>query len=158
MTHPEGRLPGRPAERAAGRPSEPGGCADLLLGLVLVVAEAAAGAMLALWLGMRGWARAHEATAGKTSAPLPAAPGTDWTPTIALGVFAAVVAVIAVALLRGRWLWAGGLQVLVALVLGVAVLGSTQGSGKEPPNPVPTWNSPPCRSGGTSDECARSGG
>ncbi|SCE12031.1 hypothetical protein GA0115243_106722 [Streptomyces sp. ScaeMP-e83] len=125
---------------------------------MLVVAEVAAGAISALWLGMRGWARSHESTAGTMSAPLPTAPGVDWTPAIALGVFAAGVAVIAVALLRARWRWAGRIQVLVALVLGAAVLAATQGSGKEPPAPAPTWNSPPCRGGSTSDECARSGG
>ncbi|NEB38584.1 DUF6234 family protein [Streptomyces sp. SID14515] len=59
--------------------------------------------------------------------------------------------------LRG-WHWSGGTQVVVAMALGVAVLASAaQGSGRKPPEPAPTWNSPPCRSGGN-DECARSGG
>ncbi|MEV5850772.1 MULTISPECIES: DUF6234 family protein [Streptomyces] len=162
MTRPESRLPGRPDERAASRSSAPGGCADPLMGLVLVVAEAAGGALLALWLGLRGLARsrAHEMSADKGgSAPPPVDPGTDWTPAIAVGALALVVACLAVALLRGRWHWAGGMQVVVAVALGAAVLASiAEGSSRNPPEPAPTWNSPPCRSGGDHSECARSGG
>ncbi|WP_330445817.1 DUF6234 family protein [Streptomyces anulatus] len=162
MTRPESRLPGRPDERAASRSSAPGGCADPLLGLLLVVAEAAGGALLALWLGLRGLARsrAHEMPADKgVSASPPADPGTDWTPAIAIGVFALVVACLAVALLRGRWHWAGGMQVVVALALGAMILaGVVEEGSRKPPEPAPTWNSPPCRSGGDNSECARSGG
>ena len=46
----------------------PGGCADPLVGVVLVVAEAAAGALPAIWLMVRGPARSHEATEGKVGA------------------------------------------------------------------------------------------
>ncbi|MGW7228370.1 DUF6234 family protein [Streptomyces cyaneofuscatus] len=161
MTHPERRLPGRPAERgmAAGQPSAPGGCADPLLGLFLVVAEVVACVPLFMGLGLRAWARSSGTAYGKESPP-PAGPGTDWVPLAVLGVLAVAVAVAAVLLLRGRWLWAGGMQVIVALVLCAAALTSAGGgeAWEEPPNPVPTWNSPPCRSGGDSDECARSGG
>ncbi|MFZ4277741.1 DUF6234 family protein [Streptomyces arboris] len=161
MTHPEGPLPGRPAERgvAAGRPSAPGGCADLLLGLFLVVAEVAVCAPLFLGLGLRAVARSSGTAYAKGSPP-PPDPGTDWVPVAVLGALAVAVALAAVLLLRGRWLWAGGMQVVVALVLCAAALTSAGGgeAWKKPPNPVPTWNSPPCRSGGDSDECARSGG
>ncbi|MEI5035647.1 DUF6234 family protein [Streptomyces sp. S1A(2023)] len=131
------------------------------MGLLLVVAEAAAGALLALWLVVRGLARSrsHDMPTGKVSAPPPAAPGTDWTPAIAFGLLALVVACLAVALLRGRWHWAGGMQAVVAVALGVVVLASVvEESSRNPPEPAPTWNSPPCRSGGDSDACARSGG
>lgn len=145
---------------AAGRPSAPGGCADPLLGLFLVVAEVAACAQLFLGLGLRARARSFEAAYAKGSAPPPADPGTDWVPVAVLGVVAVVVALVAVVLLRGRWLWAGGMQVIVALVLCAAALMSAGGDEfqEEPSNPAPTWNSPPCRSGGDSHECARSGG
>ncbi|MGW4037476.1 DUF6234 family protein [Streptomyces sp. NPDC004778] len=74
-------------------------------------------------------------------------------------VLALLVACVAVGLLRGGWYWSGGMQAAVAVALGVMVLASAgQGSGREAPEPAPTWNSPPCRSGGDSDECARSGG
>ncbi|MFD3645731.1 DUF6234 family protein [Streptomyces cyaneofuscatus] len=161
MTHPERRLPGRPAERgvAAGQPSAPGGCADPLLGLFLVVAEVAVCAPLFLGLGLRAWARSSGTAYVKESPPA-ADPGTDWVPLAVLGALAVAVAVGAVLLLRGRRLWAGGMQVIVALVLCAAALTSAGGgeAREEPPNPAPTWNSPPCRSGGDSDECARSGG
>ncbi|MGW9305400.1 DUF6234 family protein [Streptomyces cyaneofuscatus] len=161
MTHPERRLPGRSAERggAAGRPPAPGGCADPLLGLFLVVAEVTVCVPLFLGLGLRAWARSS-GTAHAKGSPPPADPGTDWVPLAVLGVLALAVALVAVLLLRGRWLWAGGMQVIVALVLCAAALASAGGgeAREEPPNPAPTWNSPPCRSGGNSDECARSGG
>jgi hypothetical protein len=135
------------------------------MGLLLVVAEAAAAALLALWLVVRGLARSrpHGAPAGKESAPPPpmdpGGGGADWTPVIAFGVLALAVACIAVALLRGRWYWAGGTQVVVAVALGAMVLAFVvEGSSRKPPEPAPTWNSPPCRSGGDSSECARSGG
>ncbi|MEU0919759.1 DUF6234 family protein [Streptomyces cyaneofuscatus] len=161
MTHPERRLPGRPAERgvAVGQPPASGGCADPLLGLFLVVAEVAVCVPLFLGLGLRAMARSS-GTAYAKGAPPPADLGTDWVPVAALGALAVVVALVAVLLLRGRWLWAGGMQVIVALVLCAVALTSAGGgeARKEPPNPAPTWNSPPCRSGGDSDECARSGG
>ncbi|MFD5690362.1 DUF6234 family protein [Streptomyces rubiginosohelvolus] len=163
MTHSGSRLPGRPDERAASRQpsSAPGGCADPLMGVLLVVAEAAAGALLVLWLAVRGLTRSREATGGKVSAPPPADPGTDWTPVVVAAVLALLVACVAVGLLRGGWYWSGGMQVVVALTLGVGVLSFlVEGGGQEPPapEPAPTWSSPPCLSGGDSDECARSGG
>ncbi|MFD4022857.1 DUF6234 family protein [Streptomyces sp. NPDC058576] len=162
MTRPESRLPGRPDERADAprQPSSnPGGCADPLVGLLLVVAEASLGALLTVWLVLRGLARSREAAEGEVSGPPPADPGTGWTPIVVLGVLALLVACLAAALLRGGWLWSGGMQVVVAMALGVAVLASAaQGTGREAPEPAPTWNSPPCLSGGDNDECARSGG
>ncbi|MFE8913100.1 DUF6234 family protein [Streptomyces globisporus] len=161
MTHSGSRLPGRPDERTASRqPSPaPGGCADPLTAVALVAAEAAAGALPALWLVVRGLTRSREATEGKASAPLPADPGTDWAPVTVLAVLALLVACVAVGLLRSGWYWSGGTQVVVAVALGLTVLASAvQGSGRVAPGPAPTWNSPPCRSGGDSDECARSGG
>lgn len=131
------------------------------MGLVLVVAEAAAGALLALWLGLRGLARSRpdDLPANEAPTPDPVAPDADWTLTIAIGVFALVVACLAVALLRGRWHWAGGTQVVVAVALGAMVLASVvEESSRKPPEPAPTWNSPPCRSGGGTSECAHSGG
>lgn len=129
------------------------------MGVLLVVAEAAAGALLVLWLAVRGLTRSREATEGKVSAPPTADPDTDWTPVVVAAVLALLVACVAVGLLRGGWYWSGGMQVVVAVALGAAVLASAvQGSGREDPDPAPTWNSPPCRSGGDSDECARSGG
>ncbi|MEU0356322.1 DUF6234 family protein [Streptomyces cyaneofuscatus] len=161
MTHPERGLPGRPAERgaAAGQPSAPGGCADPLLGLFLVAAEVVACVPLFMGLGLRAWARSSGTAYAKGSPP-PADPGTDWVPLAVLGVLAAALTLLAVSLLRRRWLWAGGTQVIVALVLCVAALASAGGgeAREESPNPAPTWNSPPCRSGGDSDERARSGG
>ncbi|MFH8881517.1 DUF6234 family protein [Streptomyces californicus] len=157
MTDPVGRLPGRPGERSAAKRA--GGGADLLMGVVLVVAEAAAGALLALWLVVRGMTRPHEAAGGKLSAPLPPDPGTDWTPIVAVAVFALLIACAAVALLLSGWYWSGGIQAVVAVALGVALLASAvQGSGREAEEPAPAWNAPPCLSGGDSDECARSGG
>ncbi|MFJ2432011.1 DUF6234 family protein [Streptomyces anulatus] len=161
MTRPESRLPGRPDERAASRrqSSEPGGCADLLAGVLLVVAEAAAGALLALWLATRSLTRPHEATGGKLSAPPPADPGAEWVPIAALAALALLVAWVAVGLLRSGWPWSGGMQVVVAVALGAAVLASVvEGDSHRPPEPAPTWNSPPCRSGGDNSECAHSGG
>ncbi|MEU5371163.1 DUF6234 family protein [Streptomyces sp. NPDC005951] len=161
MTHSGSRLPGRPDGRASAARSSPvsGGCADPLVGVLLVVAEAAAGALLAIWLMTRGLARSPEATGGRLSAPPPADPGTDWTPVAVFAVLALLVACVAVGLLRGGWYWSGGMQAAVAVALGVMALASAgQGSGREAPEPAPTWNSPPCRSGGDSDECARSGG
>ncbi|MFC8695091.1 DUF6234 family protein [Streptomyces parvus] len=164
MTHSESRRPGRPDERAraARSPSTPGGCADPLVGVLLVVAEAAAGALLAIWLMVRGLARSHEATGGEPSAPPPADPGVDWTPVVVIAVLALLVACVAAELLRSGWYWSGGTQVVVAVALGVTVLATAvQGSGREAPEPAPapasTDASPPCRSGGDSDECARSG-
>ncbi|MFH9473498.1 DUF6234 family protein [Streptomyces anulatus] len=162
MTRPESRLPGRPDERAASRrqpSSEPGGCADLLAGVLLVVAEAAAGALLALWLAARSLTRPHEATGGKLSAPPPADPGAEWVPIAVLAALALLVACVAVGLLRSGWPWSGGMQVVVAVALGAAVLAFVvEGDAHHPPEPAPTWDSPPCRSGGDTSECARSGG
>ncbi|ARF63771.1 hypothetical protein B1H20_22090 [Streptomyces violaceoruber] len=157
MTDSAGRLPGRPGERPAAK--RPGRGADLLTGVLLVVAEAAAGALLVLWLVVRGMTRSHEAADGKLSAPPPADPGTDWTPIVAIGVFVLVVACIAVALLLTGWHWSGGIQAVVAVALGVVLLASAvQGSGRDAEEPAPVRNAPPCLSGGDSDECARSGG
>ncbi|WP_404952088.1 DUF6234 family protein [Streptomyces sp. ARC12] len=51
------------------------------------------------------------------------------------------------------------MQVVVAVALGAAVLASVvEGDSHRPPEPAPTWNSPPCRSGGDNSECAHSGG
>ncbi len=125
-----------------------------------MVAEAAAAALLALWLVLRGLSRSHEMSADKASSPPPPVdPGTDWAPAIAFGVLTLVVACLAVVLLRDRWHWAGGMQAVVAVALGAAVLASVvEESSRTPPEPAPTWNSPPCRSGGDNGECARSGG
>ncbi|WP_307669321.1 DUF6234 family protein [Streptomyces sp. V2I9] len=151
MTHHESRLPGRPDARAASRSSPSSGCADPLAGLLMVVAEVALAALLAIWFGLRHWAGA--------AGPPATAPATDGTPTVVVSVFAAAAALAAVALLRARWHWAGGMQVVVALALGAAALASlVEGSGQEPPAPAPSYRSPPCLSGGDSDECARSGG
>ncbi|WGP12161.1 DUF6234 family protein [Streptomyces sp. SH5] len=161
MTHSESRLPGRPEERAASRQpsSTPRGCADPLVGVLLLVAEAAAGALLVLWLMVRGLTRSNEATEGKGSAPPPVDQGADWMPIAVIAVIALLVACVAAALLRSGWYWSGGTQVLVAVALGVATLAAAaQEGGREAPEPAPTWNSPPCLSGGDSDECARSGG
>lgn len=129
------------------------------MGLLLVVAEVALSALLTVWLGLRGLARSQKATESEVSAPPPADPGTDWTPIVVLGVLALLVACVAVALLRSGWHWSGGMQAVVAMALGLAVLASAaQGNGRETPEPTPTWNSPPCLSGGDNDECARSGG
>ncbi|MFQ6852270.1 DUF6234 family protein [Streptomyces sp. 35M1] len=164
MTHSENRLPGRPDERAsaARSPSAPGGCADPLVAVLLVVAEAAAGAVLAIWLMVRGLARRHETTGGKVSAPPPADPGVDWTPVVAFAVLALLVACVAAELLRSGWYWSGGTQVVVAVALGVMVLAtaveeSVREAPERTPAPAPTYSSPPCLSGGDSDECARSG-
>ncbi|MFI1185628.1 DUF6234 family protein [Streptomyces californicus] len=159
MTDPVGRLPGRPGERSAAE--RPSGGADLLTGVLLVVADATAGALLTLWLVVRGMTRSHEAAEGKATVPPPAdpAPGTDWTPIVVIAAFVLVVACVAVGLLRGGWYWSGGMQAVVAVALGVALLASAvQGGGREAEEPAPAWNAPPCLSGGDSDECARSGG
>ncbi|ROV68918.1 DUF6234 family protein [Streptomyces globisporus] len=161
MTHSESRLPGRPDERAAARQpsSDPGGCADPLTGVLLVVAEAAVGALLLLVIALRTLAPPHGPSEGFADA---------WGPAIALAALAVIPAGLAVALLRGRWHWAGGMQVLVAVALCAAALASAVQKRPDPwadrgpvptisPSSAPTWNSPPCRSGGDSDECARSG-
>ncbi|MFD8709975.1 hypothetical protein ACFV07_05780 [Streptomyces anulatus] len=57
--------------------------------------------------------------------------------------------------------------VLVAMALCVAALASAVQERPDPwsdrapvptVTPSPAWNSPPCRSGGDTSECARSGG
>ncbi len=162
MTHSGSRLPGRPDERAVSRQpsSSPGGCADPLMGVLLVVAEAAGGALLLLVIALRTLAPPHGPSESFADV---------WGPAIALAALAAVPAGLAVALLRNRWHWAGGMQVLVAAALCAAALASAVQQRPDPwadrgpaptvpPSPAPTWNSPPCRSGGDSDECARSGG
>ncbi|MFF3992355.1 DUF6234 family protein [Streptomyces cyaneofuscatus] len=159
MTHPESDLPGRPAERALDE--RPGGCADPAVGLLLTISEAVVLAVLLVWLGLRGLGRSHAPV--DSGAPPTSASGaeTDWVPTIAFGVLALVVIALATVLLRGRWYWAGGIQALVAVALCTLAFTSApwpDGHASAPPAPAPTWNSPPCRSGGDSDECARSGG
>ncbi|MEV8447974.1 DUF6234 family protein [Streptomyces parvus] len=161
MTHSESRLPGRPDERAsaARSSSAPGGCADPLVAVVLVVAEAATGALLLLVIASRTLAPPHGPSESFADV---------WGPTIALAALAVVPAGLAVTLLRNRWHWAGGMQVFVAAALCAAALASAAQQRPDPwadrgpaptitPSPAPTWNSPPCRSGGDSDECARSG-
>ncbi|MEV1090654.1 DUF6234 family protein [Streptomyces microflavus] len=157
MTHPESDAPGRPAERA---PDErPGGCADPAVGLLLTISEAVVLAVLLIWLGLRGLGRSHAPV--DSGAPSASGSGaeTDRVPTIAFGVLALVVVVLATVLLRDRWYWAGGIQVLVAVALCTLTLTSVSRADVDaPPAPAPAWNSPPCRSGGDSEECARSGG
>lgn len=74
---------------------------------------------------------------------------------------------LAVALLRNRWHWAGGMQVLVAVALCAAALASAVQERPDPwadRGPAPTispssaGDSPPCRGGGDNGACARSGG
>ncbi|MFJ7061254.1 DUF6234 family protein [Streptomyces microflavus] len=157
MTHPESGLPGRPAERALDE--RPGGCADPAAGLLLTVAEAVVLAVLLVLLGLRGLARSHAPIDSGAPSPAGAGAETDWVPTVAFGVLALTVAALAAMLLRDRWYWAGGIQVLVAVALCAVTLASvSRADGPALPGPAPTWNSPPCRSGGDSDECARSGG
>lgn len=163
MTHPESDLPGRPEERAPDERSEPGGCADPAVGLLLTVAEAAVLAVLLMWLALRGLGRSHAPIDSGAPSSSGAGAEPDWAPTIAFGVLALAVAVLAAVLLRGRWYWAGGIQVLVAVALCTLTLTSvSRADGHALPAPAPStapaWESPPCRSGGTSDECARSGG
>ncbi|MEE1730875.1 MULTISPECIES: DUF6234 family protein [Streptomyces] len=156
MTHPESDPPGRPAERA---PDErPGGCADPAVGLLLTISEAIVLAVLLIWLGLRGLGRSHAPVDSGAPPGSGAGAETDWVPTIAFGVLALVVVVLATVLLRDRWFWAGGIQVLVAVALCTLTLTSAfQADVDAPPAPAPAWNSPPCRSGGDSEECARSG-
>ncbi|WP_103509700.1 DUF6234 family protein [Streptomyces sp. SM13] len=160
MTHSESRPPGRPDEKAASRrrASEPGGCADLLMGLLLVVAEATAGALLLIVIAVRTLAPPHGPSEGFADA---------WGPTIALAVPAVIPAGLAVSLLRNRWHWAGGMQVLVAAALCAAALASAVERRPDPwtdrgpgptTAPAPTYVSPPCRSGGDNAACAHSGG
>jgi len=165
MTHPESDLPGRPAERAPEQRSEPGGCADPAMGLLLTVAEAAVFAMLLMWLALRGLAGSHAPIDSGAPSSADAGAEADWIPTVAFGVLALTVTVLAAVLLRGRWYWAGAIQVLVAVALCTLTLTSvSRADGHAPPAPAtttaptPAWSSPPCRSGGDSDECARSGG
>ncbi|WP_327390585.1 DUF6234 family protein [Streptomyces microflavus] len=157
MTHPESDLPGRPAEHA---PDErPGGCADPAVGLLLTISEAVVLAVLLIWLGLRGLGRSHAPVDSGAPPASGAGAETDWVPTIAFGVLALVVVVLATVLLRDRWYWAGGIQVLVAVALCTLTLTSAfQADVDAPPAPAPAWNSPPCGSGGDSEECARSGG
>ncbi|MFJ5889756.1 DUF6234 family protein [Streptomyces californicus] len=156
MTDSAGRLPGRPGERSAAR--RPGRGADLLTGVLLVVAEAAAGALLVLWLVVRGMTRSHEAADGKLSAPPPADPGTDWTPIVAIGVFALVVACVAVALLLTGWHWSGGIQAVVAVALGVALLASAvQGGGRDAEEPAPSGTRRPVSAGATATSARAAG-
>ncbi len=106
--------------------------------MLLVVAEAAAGALLALWLVVRGMTRSHGAADGKLSAPPPADPGTDWTPIVAVAAFTLLIACVAVAMLLTGWHWSGGIQAVIAVALGVALLASAvQGSGRDAEEPAP---------------------
>ncbi|NDZ60583.1 hypothetical protein G3I43_23120 [Streptomyces anulatus] len=158
MTRPESRLPGRPDERAASRSPAPGGCADPLLGLVLVLAESVLGALPVLVVAATTLWPPHGPSRGFVD---------TWGPTLVLAALAVVPAGLAVALLRHRWHWAGGAQVLVAVALCAAALTSAVRERPDPWRdhdpartvaPSPAWDSPPCRSGGDNDECARSGG
>ncbi|WP_217222282.1 DUF6234 family protein [Streptomyces anulatus] len=157
MTRPESRLPGRPDERATSRSPAPGGCADPLLGLVLVLAELALGALPVFVVAATTLWPPHGPSRGFVD---------SWGPTLLLAALAVAPAGLAVALLRNRWHWAGGAQVLVAVALCAAALASAAQERPDPwtdrapapsATPSPAWNSPPCRSGDNS-ECARSGG
>ncbi|KND37932.1 hypothetical protein IQ60_01360 [Streptomyces europaeiscabiei] len=158
MTHPESRLPGRPDERAASQSSTPGGCADPLMGLVLVLAELVLGALPLFVVTVTTLSPPHGPAEGFAD---------TWGPTLTLAALAVIPTGLAVALLRNRWHWAGGTQVLVAMALCAAALASAVQERPDPwsdrdPGPTatssPAWNSPPCRSGGDTSECARSGG
>ncbi|MFF8468728.1 DUF6234 family protein [Streptomyces griseus] len=158
MTRPESRPPGRPDERTASRPSAPGGCADPLLGLVLVLAELTLGALPLLVVAVTTLSPPHGPSRGFVD---------SWGPTLVLAALAVIPAGLAVALLRHRWRWAGGAQVLVAVALCAAALAAAVQERPDPwtdrtpapsATPSPAGDSPPCRSGGDSGECARSGG
>ncbi|MFI1246114.1 DUF6234 family protein [Streptomyces anulatus] len=158
MTRPESRLPGRPDERAASRSSAPGGCADPLLGLVLVLAELVLGALPLFVVAAASLSPPHGPAEGFADA---------WGPALTLAALAVIPTGLAVALLRNRWHWAGGTQVLVATALCVAALASAVQERPDPwadRDPAPTItsapgrDSPPCRSGGDNSECAHSGG
>ncbi|MFJ7410056.1 DUF6234 family protein [Streptomyces sp. NPDC098077] len=158
MTPPESRLPGRPVEKDTSRSSAPGGCADPLLGLTLVLAEAVLGALPLLAAAMSTLAPPHGAPGGTAR---------EWVPTVVLAAVTAVPAGLAVALLRNRWHWAGGMQVLVAVALCAAALASAVQERPDPwadRGPAPTidpssaGDSPPCRGGGGNGACARGGG
>lgn len=127
------------------------------MGLLLVVAEATAGALLLIVIAVRTLAPPHGPSEGFAA----------WGPTIALAVLAVIPAGLAVSLLRNRWHWAGGMQVLVAAALCAAALASAVERRPDPwtdrgpgptTAPAPTYTSPPCRSGGDNAACAHSGG
>ncbi|MEV7642388.1 DUF6234 family protein [Streptomyces rubiginosohelvolus] len=157
MTPPESDAPGRTPEQTADE--RRGGCADPAVGLLLTIAEAAVLAMLVFWLALRGLGRSHAPVDSGAPSAADSGAEADWGPTIAFGALALVVTVLAAVLLRGRWYWACGIQALVAVALYTLALTSVSRADVDtPPAPAPTWNSPPCLSGGDSDECARSGG
>ncbi|MGC5529909.1 DUF6234 family protein [Streptomyces sp. SR-10] len=109
----------------------------------------------------------HHPRAVSIGAPSDHRPDNTWGPALTLVGLAVIPTGLAVALLRNRWHWAGGTQVLVAMALCVAALASAVQERPDPwsdrdpaptVTPSPAWNSPPCRSGGDNSECARSGG
>lgn len=93
----------------------------------------------------------------------PPAARTDWTPVITCGVITGVVALVAVVLMRHRWPWAGGIQVLTALVLCVATVSvGRDGYRRSHPEPAPFSSYDPGRSwtpcGDGAGECRPAGG
>lgn len=126
------------------------------MGLVLVPAELVLGALPLFVVTVTTLSPPHGLSGGFAG---------TWGPTLPLAGPAVIPAGLAVALLRNRWHRAGGIQVLVAMALCAAALASAVQEQPDPwsdhgptVTPSPAWDSPPCRSGGDNDECARSGG
>ncbi|MET7366434.1 DUF6234 family protein [Streptomyces sp. NPDC005566] len=147
--------------------------------MLALIVEIPAALLIALSLGMRGWARStnHEVESPGHVGP----PPMDWVPVLWLGGFTLAVLVVAGLFLRSGHPFAGSFQLLV----GAAVLAATIGVGtteyeRAHPAPLPQCptqagvpctpqdpGAPPandrgptghqCRSGGDSDECADSG-
>lgn len=133
------------------------GCLDVLLGLLLVVVEGLIFAAAAFWLTLSRWDPGGQE--GTRLLPM------DWTPVLVFGGFAAVVALIAVVLIRSNRPGAGAIQVLAALLLCVAaVLAGHEDYRRSHPAPAPAPSYDPgrsghqCLSGGDNRECLDSGG
>ncbi|MEU6013172.1 DUF6234 family protein [Streptomyces sp. NPDC047515] len=133
------------------------GCLDVLLGLLLVALEGLICAVAAYSLTV------SRLDLGGREAPGP--PPMDWTPVLVFGGIAAVISLFAVVLIRSNWPWAGGIQVLAALLLClVTVLTGHEDYRRAHPAPAPAPSYDPgrsghqCLSGGDNHECLDSGG
>ncbi|MFF2410174.1 DUF6234 family protein [Streptomyces sp. NPDC058092] len=153
-----------PSRQSTPRPPRPrhgsravNGCLDVVLGLLLLLLEGLICAVAAHSLTLSRWDPGGPETTGP--------PPMDWTPVLVFGAIAAVVALIAVVLIRENWPWAGAIQIPVVLLLCVATVHvGHEDYRRSHPAPASTPSGDPgrsghqCLSGGDNHECLDSGG
>lgn len=137
------------------------GHADAVVGLLVVALELVVYVIAAIRTALPDGDGSGGHPAGRAGPAPPAVPAADWTATVTFGVIAAAAVVLAVLMFRFHRPWTGATQVLAALTLCLVTVSAGGDASREThPSPAntPGWSSPPCLSGGDSDECARSGG